>query len=82
MGSWLEWDGYCNNHVGDEFVASSTKPTWATFVHALKEDFYPIENYDNQYMRWTSLCQERDQTILQFTNIFHTLHSKLGIKDS
>ena len=50
MGSWLEWDCYCDNHVGDEFVASSTKPTWETFVHALKEDFYSIGNYDENFV--------------------------------
>ena len=64
MGSWLEWESYCDNHVGDEFVASGTKPTWEAFVHALEEDLYLIRNYDDQYMRWTTLCQERDQTML------------------
>jgi hypothetical protein len=28
------------------------------------------------------MCQERDQAVPEFINIFHTLHSKLGIKDS
>jgi hypothetical protein len=32
-------------------------------------------------MRWTTLHQKIDQTMLEYTNIFHTLHSKLGIKD-
>jgi hypothetical protein len=35
-----------------------------------------------QYTRWTTLRQERDQKVPYFTNIFHTLHTKLGIKDS
>ena len=34
-------------------------------------------------MRWTTLRQEiRGQAIPEFTNTFHTLHTKLGIKDS
>jgi hypothetical protein len=33
-------------------------------------------------MRWTTLHQKRDQTLPEYTNIFHTLRSKLGIKDS
>jgi hypothetical protein len=33
-------------------------------------------------MRWTTLWQERGQTVSEFTNTFHTLHTKLGIKDS
>jgi len=32
-------------------------------------------------MRWTTLQKERDQEVLKFTNIFHTLLTKLGIKD-
>jgi hypothetical protein len=52
------------------------------FVDALKEEFYPIGNYDDQYTRWTTLRWERDQMVLEYTNIFHTFQSKLGIKDS
>ena len=33
-------------------------------------------------MRWTTLYQERDQAVSKFTNIFRTLHTKLGIRDS
>jgi hypothetical protein len=47
-----------------------------------KEEFYPIGNYDDQYMRWKTLCQKRDQIVLDYTNIFHTFRSNLGIKDS
>jgi hypothetical protein len=52
------------------------------FVDSLKEELYHVVNYDDQYMRWTTLCQKRDQMVPDYTNIFHTLHSKLGIKDS
>ena len=60
----------------------STIPTWESFVDALKEQYYPVGSYDDQYMRWTTLWQERDQAVLKFTNVFHTLRTKLGIKDS
>jgi hypothetical protein len=33
-------------------------------------------------MRWTKLQQERGQGFIEFTNTFHTLRTKLGIKDS
>jgi hypothetical protein len=33
-------------------------------------------------MRWTTLRQERGQAVSEFTNTFHTLRTKLGIKDS
>jgi hypothetical protein len=51
-------------------------------VDAVKEQYYPVGNYDDQYMIWTTLRQERDQAFSEFTNTFHTLHTKLGIKDS
>jgi hypothetical protein len=34
------------------------------------------------YTKWTTLQQERDQEVPDFTNIFQTLHTRLGIKDS
>ena len=59
-----------------------TKPTWASFVDALKGQYYPVGNYEYQYTRWTTLWQERDQAMSECTNIFHTLSTKLGIRDS
>jgi hypothetical protein len=51
-------------------------------VDAVKEQYYPVGNYEEQYMRWTTLRQERGQAVPEFTNTFHTLRTKLGIKDS
>jgi hypothetical protein len=51
-------------------------------VDAVKEQYYPVDNYEDQYMRWTTLRQEKSQTVSEFTNTFHTLRTKLGIKDS
>jgi hypothetical protein len=36
----------------------------------------------DKYIKWTTLRQGRDQDVPEFTNIFHTLRTKLGIKDS
>jgi hypothetical protein len=66
----------------DEYTLFGREPTWVAFVDSLKEEFYPIRNYDDQYMRWTTLCQKRDQTVKENTNTFHTLRSNMGIKDS
>jgi hypothetical protein len=33
-------------------------------------------------MRWTTSRKERGQAVPEFTNAFHTLRTKLGIKDS
>jgi hypothetical protein len=59
-----------------------TKPTWESFVDAIKGQYYPVGNYEDRYTRWTTLRKERDQAVLGFTNIFHTLHANLGIRDS
>jgi hypothetical protein len=51
-------------------------------VDVVKEQYYLVGNYEDQYMRWTTLWQERGQAVPDFTNTFHTLRTKLGIKDS
>jgi hypothetical protein len=76
------WETHCEKTSTDEPCMFSTITTWAYFVDALKEQYYPIESYDDQYTRWTTLRQERDQAMSTFTNVFHILHTKLGIKDS
>ena len=57
-------------------------PTWDSFKDAIKEQYYSVGSYEDQYTRWTTLRKERDLTVLDFTNNFHTLCTKLGIKDS
>jgi hypothetical protein len=76
------WETCYEQHVEDDFAIFGPEPTWATFVDAQKEQYYPIGNYDDQYTRWTMLRQERDQTVLEYANIFHTLCTKLVIKYS
>jgi hypothetical protein len=56
--------------------------TWESFKDAIKEKYYPVGSYDDLYTKWTTLRQERDQAVTDFTNIFHTLRTKLGIKYS
>ena len=59
-----------------------TNPTRASFIDAVWKHYYPVGNYDDQYRKWTILFQERDQMVSEYTNNFHTLRTKLGIKDS
>jgi hypothetical protein len=49
-------------------------------LDAVKEQYYLVGNYEEQYMRWTTLWQERGQEVPEFINTFHTLGTKLGIK--
>jgi hypothetical protein len=36
------------------------EPTWEIFVYSLKEDFYHVENYNDQYMIWENIHKKRD----------------------
>jgi hypothetical protein len=56
--------------------------TWESFKDVIKEKYYPIESYDDLYTKWTTLWQERDLAVPEFTNIFHTLCTKMVIKYS
>jgi hypothetical protein len=56
--------------------------TWDSIRDAIKEQYYHVGSYDDLYTKWTMLWQERDQVVPNFTNIFHTLCTKLGINDS
>jgi hypothetical protein len=51
-------------------------------VDVVKEQYYLVDNYEEKYMTWTTLWQEKRQTMPEFTNTFHTLHTKMGIKYS
>jgi hypothetical protein len=57
-------------------------PTWGSFSDVIKEQYYLVGSYDDLYTRRTALRQERNQTVPDFTNVFHTFRTKLGIKDS
>jgi hypothetical protein len=57
-------------------------PTWNSFRDPIKEQYYPVGSYEDKYIQWTTLRQQRDQDVHEMTNLFHTLHTKLGIKDS
>eukprot|EP00253_Pinus_taeda_P018604 PITA_18604 len=76
------WETYCeqkDENTGSLFLAA---PTWNSFRDAIKEQYYPVGSYEDQYIKCTKLWQGRDQDVLEFTNLFHTLRAKLGIKDS
>jgi hypothetical protein len=76
------WETYYEQRNTKESAICVVSPTWDSFGNVIKEQYYPVGSYDDQYMRWTTLQQERDQAIPYFTNIFHTLRTKLVIKDS
>lgn len=76
------WETCCEQK--DESTASLflVAPTLNSFWYAIKEQYYPIRSDEDKYIKWTTLWQGRDQDMPEFTNIFHILHTKLGIKDT
>jgi hypothetical protein len=76
------WENFCEQKETEETSLFSVMVDWESFRDAIKEQYYPIRSYDNLYTKWTTLRQERDQAVPDFTNIFHTLRTKLGIKYS
>jgi hypothetical protein len=75
------WETFCEQKETYGSKLFIVSPTWGSFRDAIKEQYYHDGSYDNLYTRWTTLQQERDQTMLEFTNVFHTLHNKLGMKE-
>jgi len=76
---WMEI--YFEQKSIEESRIFGAKATWNYFLDAIKEQYYLVGNYNDKYMRWTTICEERDQTILEFTDTFHILHTMLSIID-
>jgi hypothetical protein len=76
------WETFCGQKETEEPSLFTVTTTCESFRDVIKEQYYPIESYDDLYNKWTTLRKERDQAVPEFTNIFHTLRTKIGIKDS
>jgi hypothetical protein len=57
------WETYWEQSSTEESGIYGAEPTWDFFVDAVKEQYYPVGNYEEQYMRWTTLRQERGQVV-------------------
>ena len=76
------WETYCEQKDEREYFLFSATPTWNSFRDVIKEQYYPMGSYEDKYIKWTTLRQQRDQDVHELTKLFHTLRTKLGIKDS
>ena len=76
------WETFCEQKEIEETSLFSVTTTWESFRDVVKEQYYHVVSYDDLYIEWTILRQEIDQEEPDFTNIFHALRTKLGIKDS
>ena len=41
------WETYCEQASIEDSEMFGTEPTWASFVDALKGQYYPIKNYED-----------------------------------
>jgi hypothetical protein len=76
------WETYSEQEGEGEPSLFSAAPTWNSFRDAIKEQYYPMGSYEDKYIQWTTLRQQRDQDVHEITNLFHTLRTKSSIKDS
>jgi hypothetical protein len=74
------WEIFCEKKETEEPSLFTVMATWESFRDDIKEQYYPVGCHDELYTKWTTLRQEIDQAVPDFTNIFHNLHTKLGIK--
>jgi hypothetical protein len=49
------WETYCEQRAIEESPIFVVTPTWDSFIDFIKEQYYPIGSYDDQYTRWTTL---------------------------
>ena len=75
------WETYCEKKYEIEPSMFSVIPTWNYFRDAIKEQYYLVGSYEEKYIQWTTLQQQRDQDVHDLKNLFQTLFTKLGIKD-
>jgi hypothetical protein len=76
------WENFCEHKETNEPSLFTVMVTSESFRDDIKEQYYPVGSYDDLHIKWTILRQERDQAVPEFKNIFHTLCTKLAIKDS
>jgi hypothetical protein len=64
------WENFCEQKETEEPSLFTVMATWESFRDVIKEQYYPVGSYDDLYTKWTTLRQERDQAVPDFTNIF------------
>jgi hypothetical protein len=67
------WKTYLEQEGEGEPSMFLDAPTWNYFRDAIKEQYYPVGIYEDKYIQWTTLRQQRDQDVHEMTNLFHTL---------
>jgi hypothetical protein len=57
------WDTFCEKKEIEGSTLFVVAPTLGSSRDAIKEQYYSFGSYDDLYTKWTTLWQERDQTL-------------------
>jgi hypothetical protein len=49
------WDTYYEQRAIEESAIFLVSPTWNPFQDSIKEQYYLVGSYEDQYTRWTTL---------------------------
>ena len=66
------WETYCERKDEEEPSLFLIVPTWNYFLDDIKGQYYSVGSYEDKYIQWTTLRQQRDQDVHELTNLFHT----------
>jgi hypothetical protein len=72
------WESFYEKKEIEEPSLSIVGVTWESFRDAIIEQYYPVESYENLYPKWTTLWQERDQVVPEFTKYIPYLTHQHG----
>ena len=68
------WETHCEKKHETESSLFSIVPTWNFFRDVVKEKYYPVGSYEDKYIQWTMLRQQRDQDVHELTNLLDPAH--------
>jgi hypothetical protein len=71
-----------SNRARGNPLCSWPHPLGILFETPSRNNIILVGSYEDKYIQWTTLRQQRDQDVHEMMNMFHTLCTKLGIKDS
>ena len=57
------WETYYEKKDETEPSLFSAIPTWNYFWDAIKEQYYLVGSYEDKYIQWTTMWQQRDQDV-------------------
>jgi hypothetical protein len=64
------WDTYSDQRDTEEYAIFVITPTWDSFMDFIKEQYYLVGSYEDQYTRWTTLASGKGPDSTRFHQYF------------